>query len=444
MKYTVQIEKLVFGGQALARLPDGRAVFVWNALPGEEVEIEMIKGKKDYAEAVATHIIKASPDRVEAKETAYLSTSPWQMISEDAEAKYKVDIAVETYGRIGGLILQSQKPELVSPKKHFGYRNKMEFSFCELPDGSISLAFFERGKKIKAAVAGSELAEPIINEVAKNVTDWINKQKITNRSLKSLIIRSNGTGQAIAALFIKDELSFSDYPSATEQFKGFHLYYSTHKSPASVPTKLLYSAGDNYLITELLGTKLKFGLLSFFQINIPIFEIALKDIAAFVGPKTPLIDYYSGVGAIGLPLAKNRSETILVDNNKEAIEYAKENISLNNLATCRAECVEAEKMLDIISKDKIIILDPPRAGLHKDVVREIIKKQPERIVYLSCNLSTQARDIQMLSEHYKVSFIKLYNFFPRTPHIEGLCVLEKIQSFVQHNGLISADTIGRD
>lgn len=426
MKYTVHIDKLVFGGQGMARLPDGRAVFVWNALPGEEVEIEMIKGKKDYAEAVATSIIQPSPDRIEPKEAAYLSTSPWQMMNEDAEVRHKIDIAVETYGRIGGLILQSEKPKLVSPAEHFGYRNKMEFSFCEGSDFSKSLAFFERGKKIKTPVLGSLLAEPIINEVAQKITAWVNEQKITLRSLKSLIVRSNGKGEAIAALFIKDELPLTNFPKAEGNFKGFVLYYSTHKSPASVPTKLLYKSGDDFLITELLGTKLKFGLLSFFQINIPVFEEALKDIAAFVGPHVPLIDYYSGVGAIGLPLAKNRSETMLVDNNKEAIEYARENIEMNLLTFCEATCMNAEDMVDIISKDKIIILDPPRAGLHRDVVREIIKKRPSRVVYLSCNLSTQARDIQMLSEFYKVAFLKLYNFFPRTPHIEGLCVLEKI------------------
>lgn len=424
MDNEIFIEKLVFGGQGLGRLPDGKAIFVWNALPGEKVKIDLIKRKNDFAQGVATEIIEKSPDRIDPVEDMFLSTSPWQIMTPEAEKKYKIDIAVETFGRHGGLILQSNPPKIISPKEQYGYRNKLEFSFCELEDGTKSLAFFERGKKNRKSVPGSKLAEPIINETAEYILEWVNKHNIPMRSLKSLIVRSNGKGESIAALFIKDELEFSDFPELKENVLGFQLYYSTHKSPASVPTKLMYSVGQDYLIAEILGTKLKFGLLSFFQVNIPVFETALKDIAAFVGPNQPLLDFYSGVGAIGLPLARNREHTLCVDNNAEAIDYAEDNIALNNLEKCEAKCVPAEKILEAITKDKIIILDPPRAGLHKDVTMELIRRRPQRLIYLSCNLSTQARDIQMLSEWYKPSFIQLYNFFPRTPHIESLIVLD--------------------
>ncbi|MBP7992343.1 MAG: class I SAM-dependent RNA methyltransferase, partial [Candidatus Magasanikbacteria bacterium] len=206
----------------------------------------------------------------------------------------------------------------------------------------------------------------------------------------------------------------------------FYLYYSTHKSPASVPTELLYSEGQDYLIATILGTQLKFGLLSFFQINIPIFTEAVKDIAAFIGPKDSVLDFYSGVGAISLPLAKNRPRTILVESNPEAVEYAKQNIALNNLTNAEAHCMPAEKITELIDSDSTIIVDPPRAGLHDKVTLALLNKRPPRIVYLSCDLATQARDVQRLSESYKPIFIKLYNFFPRTPHIEGLVVLERI------------------
>ena len=132
-------------------------------------------------------------------------------------------------------------------------------------------------------------------------------------------------------IFIKDKLIFTKYPELFPNWRGFHLYYSTHKSPASVPTELLYSIGQNYLTADILGTKLKFGLLSFFQINIPIFTRAVKDIAAFIGPKDPVLDFYSGVGAISLPLARNRVKTTLVEISSEAVEYAKNNIILNSI-----------------------------------------------------------------------------------------------------------------
>ncbi len=430
----MKIEKLVFGGQGLARTSEinkhgetvNRTVFVWNALPGEEVEVEYLEKKKDTAEAIATKIITPSEDRTEPVEPQFLSSSPWQMIKPAAETRLKQEVAVETYGRNGGLILQSNPPPIISDEaNYFGYRNKIEFSFVEHA-GQMSLAFYGRGSRQKFPVTGSLLAEPIINETAQKILTWINEVKIPIRSLKALIVRSNGAGQAIAALFIKDKLEFDHFPTTTETFLGFHLYYSTHKSPASVPTELLYSTGQDYLIADLLGTKLKFGLLSFFQINIPVFTTALKDIAAFIGPKDTVIDFYSGVGAISLPLAKNRARTIMVESNAEAVDYAKENITLNHISGAEAHCVPAEKIIELIDSNSTVIVDPPRAGLHEKVTLQLLAKKPPRIVYLSCDLSTQARDIQRLSESYKPVFMKLYNFFPRTPHIEGLVVLERI------------------
>lgn len=432
--FIVTIEKLVFGGQGLARLPEsndvrtsGKVAFVWNALPGEEVEIELIKNKKTYFEAIAVKVLKPSPERVEPLEDHFLSTSPWQIMDPEREAYWKKAIALETYGKIGGLILRPDQVEIVSDDdNHYGYRNKMEYSFAEEEDGTMSLAFFQRGKRHRFAVPESKLADPLLNKTAQLVRNWVNAQKIPYRSLKSLIIRTNNQGESIAALFIKDELPFESYPTLSKEFVGFQLYYSTHKSPASVPTKLMYSEGQDYLIADIFGTKLKFGLLSFFQINIPLFEKALDDIAAFLDPKIPVVDFYSGVGAIGLPLSLNREETILVDSNNEAIEYAQDNIELNERKNCSAQCIPAEDITELISSDKMIILDPPRAGLHERMVNALIAKRPPRILYLSCNLSTQARDLRMLGEYYKPVFIKLYNFFPRTPHIEGLVVLERI------------------
>lgn len=423
---SLKIEKLVFGGQGFARL-NGKAVFVWNALPDEEVEVEYIASKKNYAEAVAVKILTASPNRVEPKEDHFLSSAPWQMMSWDAEKSWKKKIAMETYGRQCGLVLQGAEPEIAFESEcQYGYRNKIEFSFTELADGAISLAFFARGQKQRVAIAGSLLAQTVINEVAQTILAWINRNAIPIRSLKSLIIRSDNAGQAIAALFIKDRLAFADYPSLTNQLLGFHLYYSTHKSPASVPTELLASTGQDHLIVELLGAKLKYGLLSFFQINPPMFALALKDIAGFIGPKKPLVDYYCGVGAISLPLARNRAYTKLIDSNEEAIMYARENIKLNNLPNCEALCLPAEKTTELITEESIVALDPPRAGLHERLIHRILAICPPRLVYLSCDLATQARDINLLSARYKPAFLKLYNFFPRTPHIEGLCVLDRL------------------
>lgn len=418
---TLTIEKLVFGGQALAHAPSGHVVFVWNALPGEVVEAEITKRHKTHWEGIARTIISPSEERCTPQEEHYLICSPWQIMTTAAEQQWKKIIAIETYRKIGGFDVD---PSLYSYEETTGYRTKMEYSFT-LRDGKLSFAFFERGQHFFHPHQGCILADPVINRVAAPILDWINELRIPLRSLRSLIIRSNGQGKAIAALFIKDELPLTSLPELSAELLGFQVYYSYYKTPAAVPTKLLATQGQNTLCVTLNTTRLTFGLLSFFQIHVPVFSEALHDIRRFLDPTAPMVDYYGGVGSIGLPLHALTSKGIIVDNNAEAIDFAQKNIIDNALEHFQAICQPSEKMTDLIMATATIIVDPPRAGLHPDVIKALLKKLPQRIIYLSCNLSTQARDCAALLENYTISFSRLYNFFPRTPHLEGLIILTK-------------------
>jgi tRNA/tmRNA/rRNA uracil-C5-methylase (TrmA/RlmC/RlmD family) len=344
-------------------------------------------------------------------------------MSPDAENEWKVKIATETYKKIG----EFEWPDLkiFSNNTQYNYRNKIEYSFSTNQKGELSLAFFERASHYKRPISTCCLANENINIVAKEILTWARKQKLTPHNLKSVIVRSNQKGEVIAGLFIKDEIKFTDFPTSNKMI-GFQLFYSTHKSPASVPTKELYSAGQKYLEEKMNGIKMRYGLFSFFQINLQVFTQTLKDIARFIPADRPIVDYYCGVGAIGLVLKKTEQKLELVENNSEAIECAKENIKLNNFAGCTTICQPAEKIIKLITGDKTIIFDPPRAGLDKKIIEQILNTLPETIVYLSCNLSTQARDLAWLLPKYKIEFIRLYNFFPRTDHIEGLVILKRL------------------
>jgi 23S rRNA (uracil1939-C5)-methyltransferase len=418
----ITIEKLVFGGQGLGRAPTGQVVFVWNALPGEVVEARIIKRQKTHWEAIAEQIITPSPARTIPTEEHYLICSPWQIMSPETENTWKMEMARETYEKIGNFVCT---PDIATDEQGDGYRNKMEYSFALDAEGKTSFAFFERGAHRCQALKNCCLADPIINRVAEPILAWVNKYQIPLRSLRSLIVRSNSQGKTIAALFIKDELPFADFPTLSDELVGFQLYYSYYKTPAAVPTKLLYTIGENALHTNLNSVSLKFGLLSFFQIHVPVFEEALRDMGKFLDPTTEVVDFYGGVGSISLPLHKLTNGGVIVDNNAEAIAYATENIQANSIKNFTAECRPAEKITELITSDKTIILDPPRAGLHDDVTNALLKQLPKTILYLSCNLSTQARDIAKLLPFYDIVFSRLYNFFPRTPHVEGLIVLKK-------------------
>lgn len=421
----LKVQKLVFGGQALGKL-DNKACFVWGALPGEEVEFDYTKNKPDFATGIVKNILVKSPERVAPQEDHYLSCSPWQIMNFEAENKWKVEIARETYRKLGNLSRSERDPavageienlEMITDGVEYGYRNKMEYSFTVFED-QVTLAFHIRESRKYIPIQVCELARPEINKVALELLTWVKENKIPIRSLKTMIVRCNQKGEVLAGLFLKDRLEFDNYPRLKNNLIGLTIYYSTHKSPASVPTAILHQEGQDYLEEDLSGIRLRYGLFSFFQINVPIFKKALADIKQFVSQDDWVVDYYSGVGAIGLPLGART----LVESNPEAVEYAQKNIKLNKIPS-EAVCQPSEKMTDLITHDKTIIFDPPRAGLDKRVVEKVLAELPKKIIYLSCDIATQARDLGLLKEKYDIKFLKLYNFFPRTAHIEGLAIL---------------------
>lgn len=418
----VTIEKLVFGGQGLSRT-EGKVVFVWGGLPGEEVEIKIIKKKKNFIEGVVEKVLVPSPDRVAPLDDHYLSCSPWQTMTYTKENEWKKLIAEETYSRIAGL--KDLNLEIIAPKKEIAYRNKLEYNFAVGKDGGVSLSFHDRGTHWLHPIGSCTLGSEIIQKASEEIVDNFRMKKIPVSILKSLIVRSDSSEKASAALFVKDKNFTNLYTlELTESLKGLQIYFSNPQSPASVATELLSSIGDSELECVLNGVRLKFGLMSFFQINPPIFEEALKVIGKHVDGGR-VVDYYSGVGAISLALHGKYDSALLIEENQEATDFAEKNVLLNNFKDVTVQNIMAEASNAEIGENDIVILDPPRAGLHADMVKHLLKKQPRKIIYLSCGLDTHARDIALFSAGYRPVDWKLFNFFPRTPHIEGLCVLER-------------------
>lgn len=410
----VVIDKLVHGGQGLGVLSDGRKVFVWNALPGEKVAMQITKKRRDYVEAIADKVIEPSSERIEPEEDNYLSTSPWQMMTFEAENKYKKAIIEEIFAREH---VSMPSFDFVSKQQTFHYRNKMEYSFWGDDDG-LHLALHQRGSHGKQIVRGSKLAMPAVDRAAHKVLSELQKHSLRAGDLKTVIIRASQTGEAVASLFVKTEDFIKvDLPDG---IKGLVVWYSNPKSPASVPTKQLYKLGNTVLTDTLLGRNFEYNSDSFFQVNLPIFERALSVIKDSVD-EAKVTDMYGGVGSIGLSVS---ADPVVIELDDATVAMAK-----RNAAETRAKVIHAstEKALEHILNDRILIVDPPRAGLHKDVIARILEVKPKRAVYLSCNPATQARDIKLLEEQYKISFFEGYNFFPRTPHIETLVVLERYQ-----------------
>ncbi|MGF7228949.1 MAG: class I SAM-dependent RNA methyltransferase [Candidatus Saccharibacteria bacterium] len=409
----VIIEKLVHGGQGLATTDEGRKVFVWGALPGEKVNIRVIKKKRSYSEAIAEEIIEASPNRIAPREENYLATSPWQIIPITLENEYKKQIVEELF--TGAHVSIPDFP-MTGAGDDWHYRNKMEYSFWGDDDG-LHLALHSRGSHQKTIVTGSELAIAALDAGANALVAQLQQFIPRAGDLKTIIVRCSQNGDVVASLYTKLE-KFVEL-ELPKELKGLRVYYSNPKSPASVPTRLLYEVGDAQLTDELLGRSFTYDVDSFFQVNIPVFEKALTAIREH-GATDDLVDMYSGVGSIGLSVANKNVQ--LIESDPATAAMARVNAQTDGI---EAEVIESpsEKVLDYIVSDKNLIVDPPRAGLHDKVVQRILEVKPPKVIYLSCNPATQARDLAALQDAYDITYFEGFNFFPHTPHIETLAVL---------------------
>lgn len=426
---TAKFDKITPGGQALGTLDSGKKIFAWGVLPGETAKIQITKNKSSFCEGFAVEILESSPQRITPHDPeSYLSTSPWQIFDFDFEQKTKQELILESFRQ--EKIDLSNLDQFYSDGKIFEYRNKVEFSFWfekyeDSDDGELNLAFFKRGGKGKIPVVGTSLARPEINEAGQKVLEILRGRKTSSRDLKTLLIRANQRNQIAAQLYVKQE----DFPIFTDEellklnFKSFEIIFSNPKSPASVITKILQTSGEKNLTDSVLGVDFNYATESFFQINLPVYEQSLRDMERFLDSKKPTIDLYSGVGSIGLTIGKNA--LTMVEINQSAVAEMRRNIAvLGRETSAQAILAPSENALSFIQTGANLIVDPPRAGMDKKVCSKIIQEQPERVIYLSCNPTTQARDVAILSEKYEIIYARGYNFFPRTPHIENLIVLQ--------------------
>lgn len=375
----ITVGKLVHGGQAIAEIPQtaaeevgmanlaGRKIFVWNALPGETVDVRITKKKSSYVEGIATVVHTASTDRVEPLEPlSYLSTSPWQIMNWDTENAAKQDILAETFERedVRGIAWSN----FVAGDTQTNYRNKQEIGFWGDDDG-LHLAHYVRGTHGKQIVESSSIAADAINTAQVAVRDELSKFDIWAGDLKTVVIRCNIAGDTVAALFCKKELDLSKFELPSE-LQGIDIYFSNPQSPASVPTKKLYSFGNTVLTDAILAKDISYYVLSFFQVNIPIFEQALTSIIDAIGEHDS-VDMYSGVGTIGLAVGSS----VLVESDPSNIVMAKKNVERTDTKVVEAT---AETALDHISSEQVLIVDPPRAGLHKHVTDAVLDKLPPK------------------------------------------------------------------
>ncbi len=380
----IKVEKNIPGGMSLGTAEDGRKIFFWNALPGEEVsDYQIIKEKSHYYEAIATIVEGTSPHRVLPPDECHLSTSPWQIMNFNYELEQKQQLVVELFREHD---INISTPNIITDHREYFYRNKMEYALYynhELE--TIQLAFHMRGSHQKIPITSSSIERPEIFQRATEIVNELNRNGDEARRYQSLLLRCNQAGEVSGGLLEK-------------------------KKPHPVFTPLT---------DVILGQTYSYSPNGFFQINLPVYELALKEIKNHI-TSTDVLDLYAGVGTIGLSVARDKNLTLVEVDNSAFAELINNSYNLSNVLPILSK---SEEVLTHIRENQTVILDPPRAGCDAKLIHKLLETKPVKIIYLSCNPATQARDVKLLLDKYQIETVKTFNFFPRTPHIENLVIL---------------------
>ncbi|MCR4280100.1 MAG: 23S rRNA (uracil(1939)-C(5))-methyltransferase RlmD [Candidatus Komeilibacteria bacterium] len=420
-QFELDVVRLVPSGEGMG-YHGNRPVFVFGSLPGEKIIVRPVKVSRQRSKAAIVEVIKASPERIASREDHYISCSPWQIMSYDQQLMHKQELATVAFRSFG-----LATPAITAAPEVFNYRNKMEFSLVGEP-GQLSLAWHKRWRHSEfELIDGCVLARPLLNDVANLIKDALQDQMVAKEQIKSLVVRySYSQNKCLAALYVTD----SDFPKIDikdDRLAGWLIIYSDPQFSDIRTTAILHKQGDDYLTEKIGETDLRYFYDSFFQINPPSFNNLLQYLQGHIGRGNKLVDLYSGVGTFALALASAWKAVTAVEFNATAVMIAEENAKINGITNVSLIGGAAEKqpLPEIIADTDVLLVDPPRSGLHPKVAEVVATTGPKKLIYVSCNPVTQATDWQILKNNYRLKEWQLFDFYPQTPHVESVIIAER-------------------
>lgn len=419
---TVDITSLAYGGKGIGRI-DGKVVFVPYTAPGDRVNIEITSEKKGFLEGRLLGVVLPSPLRQSPSCPLFgrCGGCHWEHISYQAQIDWKQRIFCETIERIGGIFDLPLEPPIPATTP-LRYRAKAQFHVEEEIWG-----FFEAGSHRVVEVEECHLLDPILNKTFISTRDYI-RSNVRDLPIHTVEIgKSDVDGKAVALIHLRERRDFKPEGllGAVSQLKGIEVRITP---PGKRNGKPVSSAGDRSLIYRSGSLILKAHVSTFSQVNISqnlhlidtVLEYADMDIKDYI------LDLYCGAGNLTLPLAGRCSKVTGVDKDPSAIKDAISNKEANSINNADFICQDASKSLKVLGKihPDIVILDPPREGGF-EAIKGIADLKPKKIVYVSCNPSTLARDLSALTKNgYMVKRARLIDMFPQTYHIEGVVKLQ--------------------
>jgi 23S rRNA (uracil1939-C5)-methyltransferase len=444
-------------GKALARI-EGKVIFIEGAVPGDIADVLITKNKKDWAEGKAIKINELSSERVTpfCIHFGICGGCKWQMLPYRKQLEYKEQEVKDVVKRIGKV--ETVVLPILGSEKTIHYRNKLEFTFSnkkyltqkefeilgenQWPGGALGYHVPKLYDKI-IDIKECWLMDDVNNVIRNTLREFSEKNNYAYYDIKehkgflrNVIIRNCTTGELMVNLFFGNDdkekrekicnYLLEKIPSITTLL--YTINQKWNDSMEDLDPKIFY--GKGYVMEKLGNFNFKISSKSFFQTNTKQAEVlynVVKDFATLKGTEI-VYDLYCGTGSIGIFLSKNAKKIIGVDVIEDAIKDAKENAELNNLLTTAffsGDVIDIcnDDFFDLHGKPDLVIVDPPRAGLHNKLVNKLLEISSPKIIYVSCNVSTQARDLQLMNEKYFVEKIQPVDMFPHTHHIESVALM---------------------
>ena len=457
----VKIEAIAAEGKSLAHI-DGKVLFVPFAVPGDIVDVQVKNKRKGFMEGYITRMVEPSPMRIEPFCSHYglCGGCKWQSLPYSVQLENKQQQVTDQLTRIGHLTLPEISPILGSENTQY-YRNKLEFTFSNkrwiesvneeenLTDNDkMGLGFHIAGMFDKVLdVEKCYLQSDPSNEIRLFVKEYTVKNGYSYFDLRSqtglmrnMVIRTSTTGEVLVIVVFayEDEEMCTNLLNAIEDkfpnITSLNYMINGKKNDSVTDVECFNYGGEEYIYEQMEDLKFRIGPKSFYQTNsIQAYKLysIVRDFAGLTGNEI-VYDLYTGTGTIALFLAKNASKVIGIEYVPEAIVDAQANATNNKIDNCS---FFAGDMKDILCAQfieqqgapNVIVLDPPRAGIHPDVAKVIAKAAPEKIVYVSCNPATQARDIELIGDQYEITKVQPVDMFPHTHHLENVVLMVKKQ-----------------
>ncbi|TVQ23991.1 MAG: 23S rRNA (uracil(1939)-C(5))-methyltransferase RlmD [Spirochaetaceae bacterium] len=454
----LEIVDLEYTGHGVAKPENGPVIFVEDVLPGEVVHARVHKKKKRFAFAHPVEFVRRSPERVEpfCRHFEHCGGCKWQFLEYAEQCRYKKHFVEQIFDRLAA-VPRPEIPDVLPSRSDRFYRNRLDFSFsnrrwltpAEIESDDVfsardALGFHVKGSfdkvlQISECFLLDQLSDRIRNTVctyARERGDLFYDPVENAGELRSLIIRTSRNGGVMVILVLgteRDDLAGPYESLFREQFPeitSFYVGVNTSKNDTLQNARLTLRYGESDIVETLLGIDFSIRPQSFFQTNPDqaerLYEL-VREWAGLDGSQV-VYDLYCGAGSIALLVAAAASHVYGVENVPEAIDAARTNQEANGVDNCTFVCGTVEDVLSTtypgdFQRPDLVILDPPRAGLHPAVVKTLLREKPPRIIYVSCKPSTQARDVAMLSEAYDLVRIQPVDMFPQTYHIENVVEL---------------------